>query len=115
MEGKDALERYAELRRIVEEAEAEIDKLKPVVVEALQGGEGTYAGEGFKLSLRKSKTWEYTEVVSGLQEKYNAAKKEADGLLAEPKKELADAKKNEEKTGLATLVSETASPMYKKA
>jgi len=113
MEATEVLDRYAELRRIVDEAEAELDKLKPAVVEALEGRDGKYATETFKLGLRRTKKWEYTSVVAELQTAYDTAKKAADESLAAPKKELADAKKNEEKSGLATVVSTNVSPSYK--
>ena len=81
MEFKDKVARYAELKLLIKNLEAETDELRPAIVSHMQASEAEEMNTDFgKFILSKRRTWTYPEDVLALEQTFKKAKKGAEGL-----------------------------------
>ncbi len=93
-EEKDLLRRYLDLRAKISECEEELEKLKPAVFDVVDEelratGEKQVVFEGMSFQIQYRETFEYSPEVKQLEEQLRAMKKQ------------------EEKSGVATIKSQT--------
>ena len=76
------IKRYLTLKKLVKEAETELDDLKAPVLEALlntpTGRKTIIKGQDGSLTIMVRKTWHYPPVVESLKDEYDRMKKESE-------------------------------------
>ena len=71
---KELLAKYAELKQIVTEAEAQLDELKPQVIEMMGDNDAIETDFG-TFSLSKRRTWTYSPAITEREKQLKVDKK----------------------------------------
>ena len=67
------IDRYLELKALMEEHKEEMDALKPILMDALVMEDGEkYQRSGFEFTIQRRKTWEYDEEIKADIDQFNS-------------------------------------------
>ena len=107
LEDLTLVDRYLELKALMEEYKEEMDTLKPMLMDALVMEDGEkYQRSGFEFTIQRRKTWEYDEDIQSDIDSFNKEIKHF-------KNEIKELEKHAQHTGKAKVSKFTPVLMVK--